>query len=106
MPATIDAADLASAGNNWQLRSQEGSWIDMSDTAGVWISQVPSDVTFTSASGFDYTADPLKVSSVPEPGEAALMLAGLMFIAGALRRRAGRRRQAPVTGSVDQRSGL
>ena len=81
--ADIDAATLAAAGDNWPLHSRESAWIDMSDTAGVWINQVPADVTFTSASGFDYTKNPLALSLVPEPAEPTLMLAGLMVVAGA-----------------------
>ena len=68
----------------------------MSDTAGVWISPVSDDVTFTSASGFDYTRDPLTtnggggLAAVPEASTWALMLLGFSGLGGAMRRRARR----------------
>jgi hypothetical protein len=95
--ALIDAADLASDGRNfWARDAHESSTIDMSDTAGVWISPISDDVTFTSASGFDYTRDPLTTSgggglaAVPEPSTWALMFLGFAGLGGARLRRARR----------------
>jgi PEP-CTERM motif len=79
--ALVDAADLAEAGPNWSERAQKSSTIDMSNTAGVWIGPISDDVTFTSASGFDYAIDPLTttpvgVTGVPEASTWAMMLLG------------------------------
>ena len=94
--ATVDAGYLASKGNDWSLYGHVNGFVDMTDTAAVWISDVSGDTTFKSSSGFDYTVDPLtSVAAVPEPAEVTLLLGGgaLLFgirVAARIRRSARR----------------
>lgn len=69
---------------------QVGGFVDGRNTAAVWLGALPPGVFVTSASGYDYSIDPTLAgvaAPVPEPATSAMLLAGLLVSAVALRRR-------------------
>ncbi len=66
-----------------------GGFADARNTAAIWLGELPAGMTITSASGHDYTIDPTRVLSVPEPASHALWLVGLVGL-----RMFGRRKTA------------
>lgn len=63
----------------------QGAFVDFSNTAKMYVS-LPDNVTFTSGSG-SFLANALPLAPVSEPGELAMLLAGLGLIGAMARRR-------------------
>lgn len=84
--ALVDAAHSAAVFpfTKTNIYSISGS-ADFSNTAGEWVSNIPTGVQITSDSGFDYTVQP-NLSAVPLPSSGALMLLGLPLL-GRIRKR-------------------
>lgn len=61
--AAVDASHSSTSNRrDWS----SGAAVDMSHTAYMWFSDIPSGVQFTSASGYDYTVRPQFTPTVPE----------------------------------------
>lgn len=88
--ATLTAAGIADNNAFSGAGANVGNFLDGRNTAAIFLGDLPSGLSLTSASGHDYTIDPRAVlgpPGVPEPQTYALLIAGFGLLGSVLRRR-------------------